>query len=70
MAFRADGKLLATLGSDNAIRLWDMTDPRHPLAAGAPLTGWSTSSPTAAGIRVMRVRDGLIVSSRDYGNRG
>jgi len=38
-------------------------------AYGAFHAGFDGKEVTMAGIRVLRVRDGVIVSSRDYGNR-
>ena len=37
VVFSPDGRTLAT--ADNAIRLWDVTDPHHPTPLGVPLTG-------------------------------
>ncbi|MBL1075081.1 hypothetical protein JK358_11820 [Nocardia sp. 2] len=36
IAYRPDGKLLATASNDNTIRLWDVSDPRRPQAVGEP----------------------------------
>jgi WD40 repeat protein len=39
VAFSPDGKVLASAGSDNAIILWDVSDPQRPVQLGAPLQG-------------------------------
>ncbi|WP_461119541.1 WD40 repeat domain-containing protein [Saccharothrix stipae] len=33
-AFSGDGRHLATIGADYAVRLWDVLDPRQPLLTG------------------------------------
>ncbi len=38
VAFSPDGHTLATGSFDNTVRLWDVTDPRHPTSL-ATLTG-------------------------------
>ena len=40
LAFRPDGRLLASVGSD-WITLWDLTDPHHPVPRGAAPVGTS-----------------------------
>jgi WD40 repeat protein len=39
LAYRRDGRVLASAGHDNTVRLWDVADPRHPRALGRPLAG-------------------------------
>ncbi|MFF7644297.1 AAA family ATPase [Streptomyces canus] len=46
-SFSPDGKLLATAGYDRTVRLWDVSDRRHPKALGKPLAGgtsWVSSA--------------------------
>ncbi|WP_040747750.1 nSTAND1 domain-containing NTPase [Nocardia transvalensis] len=40
LAYRSDGRLLASAGSDRTVRLWDVSDRRNPHAVGSPLTGY------------------------------
>ncbi|MEV4316829.1 AAA family ATPase [Actinocrispum sp. NPDC049592] len=45
--FSADGKMLATAGFDNTVRLWDVQDRGHPKPLGEPIrahTSWVTSA--------------------------
>jgi WD40 repeat protein len=37
--FSADGRTLAVAGAEGAVRLWDVSDPRHPEAAGPAFGG-------------------------------
>ncbi|WP_330252364.1 NACHT and WD repeat domain-containing protein [Nocardia sp. NBC_00565] len=37
IAYRPDGRVLASASNDNTIRLWDIADPRHPRPLGEPL---------------------------------
>ena len=39
VAFSPDGRTLAAGSADKTVRLWDVTDPRHPTPLGRPLTG-------------------------------
>jgi len=39
VAFSPDGRTLAAAASDNHVYLWDVSDPAHPHALGAPLRG-------------------------------
>ncbi|WP_433679452.1 WD40 repeat domain-containing protein [Nocardia sp. CA-119907] len=39
MAVRPDGRFIASGGSDKTVRLWDISDRRHPRGVGRPLTG-------------------------------
>lgn len=62
---------LATVGdmATETIAVHETDDPEvviHEFTTRATFDGKEV---TMAGIRVMRVRDGVIVSSRDYGNR-
>ncbi|WP_345636945.1 nSTAND1 domain-containing NTPase [Rugosimonospora acidiphila] len=37
VAFSRDGRLMATAGGDGTVRLWNVSDPDHPVGWGAPL---------------------------------
>ncbi|MFF9584124.1 WD40 repeat domain-containing protein [Streptomyces achromogenes] len=37
--FSADGRTLAVAGAEGSVRLWDVSDPRHPEAAGPAFGG-------------------------------
>ncbi|WP_062988592.1 WD40 repeat domain-containing protein [Nocardia anaemiae] len=39
VAVRPDGRFIASGGSDKTVRLWDISDRRHPTSVGQPLTG-------------------------------
>jgi WD40 repeat protein len=39
VAFSPDGHTLASANADHTVRLWDVTDPIHPVSLGQPLTG-------------------------------
>ena len=39
VAFSPDGRVLADGDADGTIRLWNVTDPGHPVQIGGPLTG-------------------------------
>jgi WD40 repeat protein len=43
VAFAPDGHTLATGSADQKVRLWNITDPTHPVALGSPLTGHTQS---------------------------
>jgi ketosteroid isomerase-like protein len=51
------------------IVVYETTDPEVVVCEQTLRTTFGGKEVTMPGIRVMRVRDGLIVSSRDYGNR-
>ncbi|MET8873900.1 WD40 repeat domain-containing protein [Nocardia sp. NPDC004604] len=38
-ALRPDGRVFASVGSDKTVRLWDLSDLRHPVELGQPLVG-------------------------------
>ena len=39
VAFSPDGATLAAGSADKTVRLWDVSDPAHPVTLGKPLTG-------------------------------
>ncbi|MCU1682013.1 MAG: ketosteroid isomerase-related protein [Amycolatopsis sp.] len=51
------------------IVVYETTDPEVVVCEQTMRTSFGGKEVSMPGIRVMRVRDGLIVSSRDYGNR-
>jgi ketosteroid isomerase-like protein len=51
------------------IVVYETTDPEVVVCEQTMRTTFGGKEVSMPGIRVMRVRDGLIVSSRDYGNR-
>ena len=46
--FSRDWRMLATVGDDGAVRLWDLADRAHPKLLGRPLTGTGGSVVTVA----------------------
>jgi ketosteroid isomerase-like protein len=51
------------------IVVYETTDPEVVVCESTMRATFGGKEVSQPGIRVMRVRDGLIVSSRDYGNR-
>ncbi|WP_194820454.1 WD40 repeat domain-containing protein [Nocardia sp. XZ_19_385] len=48
LAFRPGGRVLASIGADRAIRLWDTSDVNHPVPLGDPLPGAEGSTVSLA----------------------
>ena len=47
LAWTADGRTIASVGYDQAVLLWDVTDPRHPVRTGQQLVLPGEPGPTA-----------------------
>jgi ketosteroid isomerase-like protein len=63
---------MAGFGGDlriDDIVVYETTDPEVVVCEQTMRTTFGDKEVSMPGIRVIRVRDGLIVSSRDYGNR-
>ncbi|WP_433193364.1 hypothetical protein ACQP1G_32050 [Nocardia sp. CA-107356] len=60
-ALRPDGRVFASAGSDKTVRLWDSSDPRHPVALGRPLIGHEDSV-----VSVAFSPDGGLLASASY----
>jgi len=63
---------MAGFGGDlriDDIVVYETTDPEVVVCEQTMRTTFGGKEVSMPGIRVIRVRDGLIVSSRDYGNR-
>ncbi|MCA1696575.1 MAG: hypothetical protein LC749_18665, partial [Actinobacteria bacterium] len=43
VVFSPDGRTLASGSDDQTVRLWNVTDPAHPIPLGQPLTGHTSS---------------------------
>ncbi|MFF5181823.1 helix-turn-helix domain-containing protein [Micromonospora sp. NPDC000316] len=48
LSFSAGGALLAATTTDGAIRLWNLSEPAHPLELGTPIAGPADGFPAAA----------------------
>ncbi|MGH3807075.1 MAG: TIR domain-containing protein [Pseudonocardiaceae bacterium] len=43
VVFSPDGRILASGGEDQMVRLWNVADPAHPVPLGQPLTGHTST---------------------------
>jgi anti-sigma-K factor RskA len=48
VAFSPGGRTLAAACGDGTVRLWNVTDPTHPVSLGPPLTGFDASVSSVA----------------------